>query len=131
MASDEDSAGVGGGKGDTAVIVAGAVVGHTLEEIAAASGLSVSSVRRRLDEPSIRAQIRSARDQRLSALLAGQTTLAAAATARLAELIADEDPEVAHRAAALVLATTVKLAQAVDLTERVRALEAATPMEGA
>jgi DNA-directed RNA polymerase specialized sigma24 family protein len=48
---------------DEAEMVAAAVDGRTLNEIAVAAGVSVSTVQRRLKEPEIIEQVREARSQ--------------------------------------------------------------------
>lgn len=114
----------GGSLGDLAALVAGAVTGKTLEQIAVDAGVSVSTVRRRLAQPEIREAVREQRDQRLAYLLAQQGSLAELSGDRLREFVADPDPRVGIRAIALVYSNVVRLTGIVDISERLAAIEA-------
>lgn len=114
--------------GDSTRLVAAAVAGRTLSEIAAAAGISVSTVQRRLKEPEIAGQIRSARSQQRHETLGQLHQLSARAVARLGELV-EHEPAVSLRAISLVLGSSAKMAMAVDIDERLTELEAAVAAE--
>ena len=106
-----------------AEMVAGAVAGRTLSEIAAAAGASVSTVQRRLKEPEIVEQVRQARSQHRQEALGRLTSLRRRALERLQDLLEDDDPALVLRTAALVLSTATKFDLVADLDERIAALE--------
>lgn len=110
-------------KGDSAQLVAAAVAGKTLAEMAAVSGVSVSTVQRRLADSEVAAEIRSARQQQQREVVGQLNVLNEMALRRLRDLIADEDAGVALRAVGLVLTNTARFAQVVDQEERLAALE--------
>lgn len=112
-------------KGNTAGIITAAVAGRSLLEIAAAGGVSVSTVQRRLKEPEIAEAIREARALQRQERLGQLNELSARAVTRLGELLEDEHPVVAIRAVGLLLTTVIKLDPLVDLEERLTVLEAA------
>lgn len=111
------------GKGDIAQLVAAAVAGKTLAEMAAVSGVSVSTVQRRLADSEVATEIRSARQQQQREAVGQLNVLNEMALRRLRDLIADEDAGVALRAVGLVLTNTARFAQVVDQEERLARLE--------
>ena len=111
------------GKGDIAQLVAAAVAGKTLAEMAAVSGVSVSTVQRRLADSEVAAEIRSARQQQQREAVGQLNVLNEMALRRLRDLIADDDAGVALRAVGLVLTNTARFAQVVDQEERLAGLE--------
>jgi len=113
------------GKGDIAQLVAAAVAGKTLGEMAAVSGVSVSTVQRRLGDSEVAAEIRSARQQQQREVVGQLNVLNEMALRRLRDLISDEDAGVALRAVGLVLTNTARFAQVVDQEERLAGLEQA------
>lgn len=112
------------GKGDMSALVAAAVAGKTLAEIAVRTGVSVSTVQRRLASPEIKDEIAAARRQQLNELLGAHMNLAGYATDRLAELVIDVDEKIALRAIALVLGNAMKLSVSVDMGARLAEVEA-------
>lgn len=96
------------GKGDLAALVAGFVSGRSLQEIAAATGVSVSTVQRRRRDPLIGQAIATAQlDQRRQAL--GRLGVVRhQALAVLADLLEDDDPMVRLRAVTTVLAQCLR-----------------------
>jgi AraC-like DNA-binding protein len=65
-----------GGKGDEAQLIAAAVAGKTLAEIAAASAMSVSTVQRRLKDPEVAFLVHDGRTQQRRQLIGGLNRLA-------------------------------------------------------
>jgi hypothetical protein len=108
---------------DEAEMVAAAVAGRPLSEIAAAAGASVSTVQRRLKEPEIIEQLREARSQHRQEALGRLTSLRRRALERLQDLLEDDDPSLVLRTASLVLSTATKFDLVADLDERVTELE--------
>ena len=109
--------------GDLGALVAAAVLGKPLAEMAALAGVSVSTVQRRLKEPEVVAAIVEARGQHRTEALGRMTALRTDAVDRLTQLIDDDDPSVALRAVALVLTTSSKFERDYELADRVAALE--------
>ncbi len=91
------------GEGDIAALVAGFVSGRSLQEIAGATGVSVSTVQRRRRDPLIGQAIATAQlDQRRQAL--GRLSVVRyRALEVLADLLEDGDPMVRLRAVTTVL----------------------------
>lgn len=110
--------------GDVEALVAAAVLGKPLTEIANLAGVSVSTVQRRLKEPEVMAAINETRGQHRTEALGRMTDLRAQALDRLEALLGDEDPSVALRAVTLVLTTSTRFERDYELAERVAALEA-------
>jgi len=104
-------------------MVAAAVAGRTLTEIAAAAGASVSTVQRRLRDPDIMEQVRQARSQHRQEALGQLTRLRSRALERLHDLLDGDDPALVLRTATLVLSTATKFDRVADLDERVAELE--------
>jgi AcrR family transcriptional regulator len=117
-------------KGDLNKIVAGAVAGHTLDQIAAASGISRSTVQRRLSDPEVRRAIREEGARQRAESHARLRELYEPAVRRLRELVDHEDPAIALKAISLALTTSTKLATAVEVDVRLSALEGASGSEG-
>ena len=118
------------GKGDLPALVAAAVAGRTLTEVARASGVSVSTVQRRLRDPDVVEAVRDAKSQQRQERLGQLSELSARSIRRLGELVDDDHPLVALRAITLVLTAVLKLDTVVDTDERLAALEAAADQTG-
>ncbi len=112
-------------KGSTSVLVAAAVAGRSLAEIAGVAGVSVSTVQRRLRDPSIVDEVRRARSIQRDETLGCFVAARAAALVRLATLVEDGDPAVALRAITILMATSMKFELVHDLNQRVGQLESA------
>jgi hypothetical protein len=110
--------------GDLGELVAAAVAGQSLGRIAAAAGMSVSTVQRRLAEPEVVALVNEARAQRRQEALGQLSGLRASALERLAGLLDSDDPSIVLRTAALVISTSTALDKLVDHDQRLAALEA-------
>jgi AcrR family transcriptional regulator len=106
-----------------AEMVAAAVAGRTLTEIAAAAGASVSTVQRRLRDPDIMERVRQARSQHRQEALGQLTSLRSRALERLHDLLEGDDPALVLGTATLVLSTATKFDRVADLDERVAELE--------
>lgn len=119
-----------GGKGDEAALVAAAVSGRSLAEIAAAGGVSVSTVQRRLQVPEVARLVQDGRTQQRRQLIGGLNRLAELSMHRLEELVAHEDPGIAVRAISLVLSSSQQLARVVELDERLAVMEQRLTEEG-
>lgn len=106
-----------------AALVAAAIAGRSLNEIAALAGISRSSVQRRLREPRLMAEIQRGRARQRDEAVGQLATLRSTAIAKLAALLEHGEPVVALRSAALVLTTSAKFDMILDLDLRIRALE--------
>ncbi len=82
-------------KGDEASLVAAAVRGGTLSEIAAEAGVSISTVQRRLRDPDIEVAICEGRTQQQREAVGRLNADLNGAIMRLRELVQHEDPRVA------------------------------------
>lgn len=110
-------------KGDEAALIESAVAGRSLTEIAAASGVSLSTAQRRLRDREIVAAVREGRSRQRREAVGRLNTRLATAIERLGELLHDDDPHAALRAAGMVLGNAHKFANAVDFEERLSSLE--------
>lgn len=110
---------------DNSRIVAAALLGLSLDQIAEAGGVSRSTVQRRLRDPEVRAAIRDGRSQLKAELYGMLSALNGTAVARLKDLIEDPDPKHAHRGLALWFPAMGRAAAVVDIEERLQDLEAA------
>ena len=110
-------------KGDIPRLITAVAEGRTYSEIARVAGVSVSTVKRRLQDPEVIDAIRGARVQ-LHREHAGQMgRLVTESIAGLGLLVGNADPHVALRAISLVLGTHLKLTATVDFEERLAQLE--------
>ncbi len=110
-------------RGDMAGLVAAAVAGKSLADIAAAAGLSVSSVQRRLKDSQVAAEISAARSQQRLEAVGRLAQLREHGLARLGDFVGSEDAAVALRAVALILSMSAKFDLVHDIDVRVAALE--------
>ena len=109
--------------------VAGLAAGWSIRDAAKAGGLSEKTLQRRLRDPGFRLIVARARGELLAAAV-GQLSAAAGDAARaLRELLGSDNESVRLSAARSVLDMSVKLTTAVELEERVRALEGESPWE--
>lgn len=109
--------------GDEAALIASAVAGRPLLEIAAAGGVSVSTAQRRLRDSEIVAAVREGRSRQRREAVGRLNSGLSTAIERLSELLLDADPHVALRAAGMILGNAHKFTTAVDFEERLTALE--------
>jgi len=114
-------------KGSDEALIAAAAAGQAHARVARASGVSISTVKRRLGEPEIVEAIRDLRLQQHRAYAAQMGDATGDAIERLRTLVDHEDPHVALRAIALVLGTWPKLTAVADIEERLNSLEAPRP----
>jgi AcrR family transcriptional regulator len=84
--------------GDEAALVAAAVRGATLAEIAEEAGVSVSTVQRRLRDPEVVGAIAEGRAHKQREALGRLNEDLNTAVARLRELVTHEDPRIALNA---------------------------------
>ena len=117
--------------GDVEALVAAAVLGKPLAEIASLAGISVSTVQRRLKEPEVIAAINEARGRHRAEALGRMTDLRTQALDRLQELLGDEDSAIVLRAVTLVLTTSTRFERDYELADRVAALESQEHAVGA
>ncbi len=111
-------------KGDEPGLIAAAVAGRSLVEIAAAGDVSLSTAQRRLRDPEIVAAIHDGRSQQRREAVGKLNTELQSAIDRAGELVGHEDPNVALRAVGLVLGNAHKFTLAIEFDERLGLLEA-------
>ena len=116
-------AGSGRASADTAIAIALAA-GSTVEEAATAAGVSPRTVARRLRDGAFRGRLADLRVRALSQAAGRLASASVAAVRELEALIDDPDPRIRLRAARGVLHDAGRMAEAVDLAERVAILEA-------
>ena len=85
--------------GDEAALIAAAVAGRSLAEIASEAGVSVSTVQRRLRDRNVKAAVREGRADQQRQRVGQLNTDAPRAINRLWELVDHEDPRIAMGAA--------------------------------
>jgi hypothetical protein len=88
---------------DEAALVAAAVAGRSLAEIAKAGKVSVSTAQRRLKLPEVIAQVRDQRAKHRDETVGRLLAMRDSALSRLTELIDSPDPHVALRAIGMCL----------------------------
>lgn len=125
MARDGVSQRDSGPAGDTGFILAVAA-GLPVAEAARRAGISRRTASRRLADPAVKASIARARGAMLDSALGRLTAQSARAADRLGALMNASDEAVALRAARSILELTLKLRDALELVERIEALEAMT-----
>lgn len=101
-------------KGDEAALVAAAVRGATLNEIAGEAGVSTSTVQRRLHSPEIDAAIREGRAHKQREAVGGLNSDLNVAIERLGALVMDEDPRIALSAIDKLIAHAHRFNRAAD-----------------
>jgi len=111
------------GNFDVAQLVTSAASGASVPQIADATGLSVSTVTRKLRQPEIEALVRDAALRRVDAWIDGEAGLMAAAVTRLRKLVQEEEPRYALRAIELVLKTSSEYQAQRQLDARLAVLE--------
>ena len=111
-------------KGDEAALIAAAVAGRSLAQIAATAQVSPSTVQRRLKDPDIVAAVREGRSQQRREAVRQLNNELQSAIERLGQLLAHEDPNVVLRAAGMVLGNAHKFTMAIEFDERLQSLEA-------
>lgn len=109
--------------GDEGLLVAAAVAGKSLSQIARECGLSVRTVQRRLGDPAVMALIAEARTRQREEALGRLGGMRERALTRLQELVDCEDEKTALRAVGMVLATSAKFDLVHDLEVRIAAME--------
>jgi len=120
-----------GGRCEEAGLVAAAVAGKSLSEIAvAAGGVSISTAQRRLRDPQVAGLVQQGRTQQRRQLIGRLNRSAELSTLRLEDLLAHDDPGVALRAIAQVMSGCVQLSRVVELDERLGVLEQRLGGEG-
>jgi hypothetical protein len=112
-------------KGDTDRVIAGAVMGESLNTIAAATSLSRSSVQRRLRLPEVQAEVDRLRGVQRSQALATYGKLRGRALARLEALLDSENEGLALKAIGLALNSALHYERWSELEVRVHEIEQA------
>lgn len=113
--ASEPRSGRNGLKGDEAALIAAAVAGKSMEDIAQIADVSVSTVQRRLRDPEIAAAIREGRaDHQRQAVGQLNEDLSDAIT-RLRDLVTHDDPAIALRAIDKLIAHAHRFNRALDL----------------
>ncbi len=108
---------------DQGALVASAVIGRPLAEIAEAAGVSVSTAQRKLKSPEIAAMIDTANAVRLTELLVTLGNGTPAAAAEMVAQINDENPAVRLRASKAVIEVFLKTMATHGLAFRLVALQ--------
>lgn len=101
-------------KGDEGLLVAAAVRGGTLNEIAEEADVSVSTVQRRLRDPYIDAAIREGRAQQQREAVGQLNSDLNGAIKRLRDLVMHDDPRVALSAIDKLIIHAYKFNRAAD-----------------
>jgi hypothetical protein len=112
--------------GDTERLIAAAIVGKPLHDLARAAGISVSSAQRRLRERDALAATAEVRSQQRVEATGRLAALRNAALDLLALLVEDTDPSIALRAVTTVLGSSARFDQLNDFDLRLAALESPT-----
>jgi hypothetical protein len=107
------------------VLVAALAGGATYDRAGAAAGISARTVRRRMADPGFRARVREASSELARAVAAHLTASSVTAVDRLSVLLDGPDPRVQLAAVRLVLDAALRHREAVELEERMSALEQA------
>lgn len=102
-------------KGDEGALIAAAVAGRSLEEVAEAAQVSISTAQRRLRDHDIAAAIHHGRADRQRQAVGRLNSGLNHAIDRLRELIGDEDPGVALRAIDKFIAHAYRFNKDMDL----------------
>lgn len=118
-------------KGSEEALVAAAAEGLSHAKVAQAASVSVSTVKRRLGEPAIADAIRDFRLRQRQAHAAQLIGANGDAIDRLHALVHHDDPHVALRAIAVIMATTPRLTAVVELEERINSIERNAPNDDA
>ena len=105
------------------LLLSALATGGPVEQAAAAAGLSVRTVYRRLNEPSFRSRLTAARDELIVSALGELAAVAAEAVATLQRLLSSPDERVQLGAARTLLDQTLRLREAVLLEQRIARLE--------
>lgn len=101
-------------KGDEAKLVAAAVRGGALGEIAKEAGVSISTVQRRLRDPDIDAAIRQGHAQQQREAVGCLNSDLPGAISRLRELVQHDDPRIALGAIDKLITHAHRFNRAVD-----------------
>jgi hypothetical protein len=114
----------GGGRksGDTELILAMAA-GATVVDAAARSGMAERTVYRRIADPEFSGRVDAARAEMFARAVGQLASASELAVNCLVELLANSSPTVALGAAKAILDAGPRLRDAVELAERIRAIE--------
>ncbi len=103
-----------------AVALAG---GATVEQAAAACGVSFDTLRRWRRNPKFRARVAQLRDQATAEAVGRLASACSASADKLRKLVDSTDEKVSLQASKAVLEMTLKTREALEITERLEALE--------
>lgn len=115
-----------GRAGNREELIVGAAAGESLTELAARANLSVSTVQRRLKDEDIATAVAAERTRLRREASDRLAAIRVTALDRLAGLVNDVDPRLALRAISLVLGSSLRYDELIDLDARVAKLEAGT-----
>jgi hypothetical protein len=109
---------------DSSILIAGVLIGRTLSQLAELTGLSVSTVQRRLKSDEVIAALQEARAHRHREVLGHLNRGVLPAVDQLNLHVGHEDPAVSLRAIEMLLRHAGRWATVVDVEERLAAVEA-------
>jgi len=101
-------------RGDESALIAAAAAGLSHAEIAAAAGVSLSTLQRRLRDPQILRAVFEARADLRREALGRLNTHVLVALERVRELVGHEEPHVALRAAGMLMSNAFRAAPEVE-----------------
>lgn len=113
-----------GRKGANAVIIAALAAGRTISAAAIVSGISQTTIKRRLKDPKFAQALNNARAQFLSRAMGRLANDSVAAAHTLRRLLHAESEAVRLGAARAILELGTRLREVVELEQRIAALEA-------
>jgi hypothetical protein len=117
-------------KGNTDRIISGAVMGESLGTIAAATGLSRSTVQRRMRAPEVQNEIGRLRGVQRERALASYGELRSRALTRLGTLLDSDEEALALKAVTVALNSSLSYERWSELEVRVREMELEVSKQG-
>lgn len=105
------------------ILLAALAAGHSNPEAGKIAGLSAKTVQRRLRDPLFRAELDDLKREIVQQTAASLSTAATSAVATLEMLMASRDEWVQLRAAKEILDVSIRYREALELPERIAALE--------
>jgi hypothetical protein len=105
------------------MLLSALAAGHSNPEAGKIAGLSSKTVQRRLSDPLFRAELDDLKRQMVQQTAASLSTVATSAVATLEKLLASRDEWVQLRAAKEILDVSIRYREALELPDRIAALE--------